>query len=259
MDLYGVKPLLERAKELLGRDDEYLLRYACLELRFCFELIAYRQLQQYGDKIPGSIVGQWKPDQIIRLLASFDPLSEQSGTLSIGLQNSPDEIPTAWTTVGESKSIPWRIFRRHYQSLGSYLHAPMPKKQGGKSKAINKDKLRTMVADIEEVMSATVILALHRTINATCECGQVIFIGEKEYEDGELARCSNKMCGRYWHKVIEADGSQVLKPATTIFFKCECDAIIDVPVEDVWKRFSCRNCMSTYRVNLGHSAIMKTS
>ncbi|WP_395589286.1 hypothetical protein [Pseudomonas sp. TR47] len=257
MELYGVKPLVDRAKELFQKDDECQLKYACLELRFCFELIAYRQLQQYGEKIPGSIVGQWKPDQIIRLLASFDPASEQGGILSVGLQNSPDEMPTAWATVGESKAIPWRTFRRHYQTLGSYLHAPMPKADGSAPKPINRDKLRVMIADIEDVMSATIILAMHKTINATCDCGQEIFIGESEYEDGELARCSNKKCGRYWHKATLADGDRVLQAAKTIFFKCQCDALMSVPVEDVWKRFSCRNCMSTFRVNLGYSEVKK--
>ena len=256
MDLYGIKPYLDRAKKLINESDEHLVRYACLELRFCFELIAYRQLQQYGEKIPGSIVGQWKPDQIIKLLASFDPTSVQGGSISISnILSAPDALPTEWNPVGESKAIPWNIFRKYYQTLGSYLHTPMTSK--AQRKPINKITLNAMIAEIENVMTATVILALHQTINATCDCGQTIFIGEKEFEDGELARCANKKCGLYWHKVTLPSGEQVLKPAKDITFKCKCDALMQVPVVDVWKRFSCRNCRSTYRVNLGYSEIVQ--
>ncbi|KAI2687466.1 hypothetical protein [Pseudomonas sp. TNT3] len=252
MDLYGVKQYLDRAKKLIGESDENCVRYACLELRFCFEIIAYRQLQQYGEKIPGSIVGKWKPDQIIKLLASFDPTSDQGGTLSISSEISPDIVPKEWTTVGESKAIPWKNFRKYYQTLGSYLHAPMNRKQ---AKPVNRSSLYAMISDIENIMSATVILALHLTIDATCDCGQMIFIGQKEFEDGELARCANKKCGRYWNKVTLPDGEQVLQSAKTIIFKCSCDSFMHVPVEDIWKRFSCMNCRSTYRINLGYTTV----
>ncbi|HEK1683830.1 TPA: hypothetical protein SMR42_000132 [Pseudomonas putida] len=255
MDLYGVKEHLGHAKQLIKETDETSLRYACLELRFCFEKIAYRQLKQYGEKIPGSIVGQWKPDRIIGLLESFDPGMAQGGTLSISPQTSPNVRPTEWTKVGESKAIPWKKFRKHYQTLGSYLHAPLNLTKA--AKPIKVKHLENMIEDIENIISATIILAMQLTINATCDCGHTFFIGQSEFEDGEIAHCPNQKCNRYWNKVTLEDGTQVLKPAVTVIFKCPCEAFIHVPVGDIWKRFSCNSCHSKYRINLGFSSISK--
>lgn len=253
MDLFGIKEYLDRAKALLASSEQHQVRYACLELRFCFEKVAYRQLAQYGNEIPSSVVREWRPDHVLKLLASFDPQSDQPGILSIGMQSSPDEEPTSWSTVGESKLIPWRKFRSHYNKLGSYLHQPVD----GSSKDIKSSSLDKIIADLDSVMASSIILATKRTINAICDCGQEIFIGETEFEDDELIKCAGKNCGRYWSKKVLDSGEQVLQAAASIFYKCTCSAIIRVLPEDVWKRFTCNECSVTYRLNLGYSAVAK--
>lgn len=224
-----------------------------MELRFCLEIIAYRQLQEYGEEIPGEIVGQWKPDQIIKLLASFSPGSDQDCELSVGSHNSSDSIPERWSSGGESKAIPWGVFRKHYQKLGSYLHAPMKKEL--RNKVVRKDALDKMISDIEHILSSTIILAYKRTINAVCDCGKTIFIGCSQFEDEELVRCGNKACRSLWHKVTLADGEQILKPAKVVVFKCNCSALMPVAVENIWDRFTCGVCNYTYRLNLGYSKV----
>ncbi|OIN50961.1 hypothetical protein [Pseudomonas costantinii] len=255
MDLYGVKDYLERAKKLLNDSGQHSFKYACLELRFCLEIIAYRQLEQFGDEIPGSIVGQWKPDQIIRKLASFSPESEFDGVLSIGSSNSVDTLPDEWEEAAESKAIRWRVFRKHYNKLGSYLHAPMKFKDG--ERHVPSGNLDEIISDIEHVLSATVILAVKSIINAVCECGEAVCIGQFEFEDDELVRCNNKSCGLFWKKVTREDGGQVLQHAKAVVFRCGCEATMSVPVDRVWDRFSCRGCHATYRLNLGLSKVVR--
>lgn len=253
MDLYGAENYLSRAKKLLSDSEDYSFKYACLELRFCLEIIAYRQLEQYGDEIPGSVVREWKPDRIIKLLASFSPGSDQDSELSIGLTNSPESIPEKWTSSGEANAIPWGIFRKHYNKLGSYLHAPKKLKDLGRD--INRDKLNKIIADIERVLASTIILAFKRTINAECDCGKTIFIGESEFEDDELVRCGNQKCGLLWKKVTLDDGTQVLQPARSILYKCICSSFMHVSIGKVWDRFKCEGCGNTYRLNLGYSKV----
>nr|WP_315492837.1 hypothetical protein [uncultured Pseudomonas sp.] len=254
MDLYGAKEYLDRAKNILSESELHSVKYACLELRFCLEVIAYRQLKQFGDEIPGSIVGQWKPDYIIRKLASFSPESEHDGKLSIGSHNNPDEIPKEWGNIAESRAVQWKTFRKHYQTLGSYLHASM--KIEDREKTIKQKTLDKIISDIEYVLSATAIVAIKNVINAKCECGESIFIGQSEFEDNELIRCTSQSCGLFWHKVTLEDGAQVLKPAKLLVFKCSCTEAISVPVEKVWDRFHCRSCRNTYRLNLGYSQVI---
>ncbi|WP_095155771.1 hypothetical protein [Pseudomonas sp. Irchel 3E13] len=253
MDLYEIKPKLQRAKDFLVDPQQHEIRYACLELRLCLETIAYRNLRQYGDEIPGSIVGKWQPDQILKLLASFDPASDQDGILEYGLQSSPEELPKEWSKVADIRAIPWRVFRSHYQKLGSFLHESMTEK----AKDLDPSKLEKIIKDIEHVMSTKIILALKRTINAVCDCGEKLFIGAGEFENDELVKCRNHNCGRYWVKKTLEDGEQVLKPAATFFFRCSCDGIMSVLPEKIWERFSCNNCRSTYRINLGYSSVTK--
>lgn len=253
MDLYGAKEYLERAKQLLSETENHSIRYSCLELRFCLEVIAYRQLEQYGETIPESVTREWRADQIIKLLASFSPGSDQGCKISIGSHNSPDSIPEKWISTHEAKAIPWAIFRKHYQKLGSYLHAP--KKKADRTKAISKEKLLAIVSDIEHVLSADIILAFQKTINAECECGKTIFIGESEFEDEELVRCRNRSCGLLWRKVTLEDSTQVLQLAKQIIYKCPCGAPMRVAIERVWDRFRCGECSKTYRLNLGFSQV----
>jgi len=254
MDLYGAGEYLNRAKKMLSESENHSIRYACLELRFCLEIIAYRQLEQYGEEIPGSVVREWKPDRIIKLLASFSPGSDQDSELSIGLHSSPDAIPKEWTSSGKAKAIPWGMFRKHYNKLGSYLHSPMKVKD--LEKVIDKEKLNKIISDIEHVLSSTIILAFKATINAECDCGKTIFIGQSEFEDGELVRCGNQACGLLWKKTILDDGAKVLQPATSLVYKCVCDSFMRVPVEKVWDRFKCNGCGNTYRLNLGYSRVV---
>lgn len=255
MDLYGIKSHLERAKAHLNSPEEHSLRYSALELRFCLETVAYRQLQQYGDVFPGHMVGVWKADQILKLLASFDPLSNQEGELSIAPHAKDGEVPSEWTPLGKTKIIPWRKFRTFYNKLGSFLHAPAPKPAGEERKPITRESFSEIIQALESVTKATVILAMKAVIHAKCDCGATVYIGQSEFDNDELVVCGNTKCNSIYAKNTTESGEQVLNRINAITFTCQkCEAKVPVLLERIWAPVRCSHCSATYRLDLAFTS-----
>lgn len=250
-DLYGIAPYLSRAKILIDEDTQTSLRYAALELRFSFEHIAYRQLQQYGTVIPSGVIGTWKPDQIVRLLASFDPTSDNEGELSFAIPPKDGSPPADWIALGKTKGIPWRRFRSYYQKLGSFLHAPAPQQAGHERKHLSKDFFQDIIAALESVMTTSLILAIQNVVSAQCECGTTIHIGESEFSDGETISCPNTKCNLPFIKQITDEGTKTLQRLKLISMKCQnCEARIPIYPEKIWAPIKCNHCSVTYHLNL---------
>lgn len=259
MDLYRITPYLERAKRLLEQPDEASLRYAALELRFAMETVVYRQLQEYGDVIPGSVASQWKPDQLLKLLISFDPTSNQGGDLSFAIEGADVKpIPQNFKSLGETKAIPWKEFRANYNKLGSYLHAPQSNAKK-KPKALTTDTFTAIISRLEDCTKATAIFALKAIISAQCDCGNMLYVGQSEFDNNELVVCSNTMCNRLWRKNATTEGDQVLERVDKIIFNCvACQAFIRVSPELIWQLIKCSNCPCTFRLNLAFSTTTRT-
>jgi hypothetical protein len=252
MDLYRITPYLERAKHLLEQPDDASLRYAALELRFAMETVVYRQLQEYGDVIPGSVARNWKPDQLLKLLISFDPTSNKGGDLSFAIEG-PDVLPHDFKSLGKTKAISWAEFRKNYNKLGFYLHAPQsnPKK---KPKALTKEAFTHIISILEDCTTATVILAIKAIISAQCDCDNMLYVGQSEFDNDELVVCSNTKCNRLWQKKTTTEGKQVLERVDVITFRCaDCQAFIHVLPELIWQLIRCSNCTCAFRINLALS------
>ena len=254
MDLYRITPNLERAKSLLEQPDEPSLRYAALELRFAMETVVYRQLQEYDDVIPGSLMGKWKPDQILKLLISFDPLSNQGGEIAFAIQG-PEQIPKDFQPLGQTKAIPWKEFRSHYNKLGSFLHAAAPKTSAKKSSPLTKDSFMKIIASLEECTTATAIFAFKAIISARCHCDNMLYIGQGEFDNDELTVCSNLKCNSLWQRRKTEDGQQVLDRVEVITFRCaDCEAYIRVQPAQIWQPIRCQNCSCSFKINLALSS-----
>lgn len=251
MAIHEYGPNLLQAKKLIEQGDDNSLRYACLELRHCFEIIAYRQLQQYGDALPGNIIGEWKPDQIVKMLASFDPITSQAGRLSIAAHDANGQ-PGEWRDLGETKVIPWRKFRVFYNKLGSYLHATPPEGFGKARKPLTAESLQEIMESLEHVLSATIVLAVKNIISAKCKCGTLMHIGEDEFSTPDVVICSNRKCNSIWAKAVTENNEKVLEPIDSIVFKCPCEATTPIPYDQIWRPFTCRNCSKKYKLNLGY-------
>ena len=252
MDLYGVTPYLERARALIANGNEASIRYAALELRYALETVAFRQLEEYGDEFPGKLVGEWKADQILRVLASFDPVSNTAGELSIAPVAPEGETPTDWTVIGSTQSIGWKDFRRYYNKLGSYLHLPIFKADGVQAKqSISGGSLCKIVDSLEELTKATMILALKVIISGKCKCGHTVYVGQTEFDDGDIVVCGNRKCNAVYQKVGADDGSQILERIQTLSFPCQnCEGKVSILPDEILAIARCTQCSTTYRMNI---------
>ncbi|NAP06169.1 hypothetical protein B1F73_08355 [Pseudomonas syringae] len=257
MDIYRVVPFLDRAKELLKATDENSKRYAALELRFALENVVYRQMRQYGDVLPGKVLGMWKPDQMLKALISFDPINENGGELAFALRNG-DELPadSDFKAIGSTKSIPWKDFRRYYNKLGSYLHSPVIKADEQKVKKIAKEDFAKIISCLEDVAKATAVFAVKAVVFGECECGDVLYVGQREFDNDDVVHCSNRRCNLLWKKWTEEDGRQILVKVETFIFDCsDCQAVIPVPPAQMWQPIRCSNCSSRFVVEVRLSKV----
>ncbi|QEY76014.1 hypothetical protein F1C79_16560 [Pseudomonas denitrificans (nom. rej.)] len=256
MDMYGITPYLERAKAFKDSADEHALRYAALELRFCMEMIVYRQLQQYGDVFPGSMIGVWKPDQLLKLLASFDPVASMGGELAFASLTEDGSVPNEWMPLGKSRTIPWKQFRKLYNKLGSYLHAPAPRQAGVEYKPLTRESFGEVIAVLEDVMSATLIMAVKAVISAKCSCGTSVYVGQSEFDDGELVVCTNTKCNSLYAKAVNEKGEQILDRIKVMALTCQgCQAKVPFPPERIWAPIRCPGCSRTHRLNLAFTTV----
>ncbi|WP_156327414.1 hypothetical protein [Pseudomonas sp. NBRC 111128] len=248
MDIYKITPYLTRAKALLDLAEPSSLKYAYLELRFCLEVMAYRQLRQYGEVIPARLMKEWKADQIIRLLASFDPSSDQSGEISFSL-DGPES--GEWKALGSSEVISWRKFRKYYNKLGSYLHAS---KVPEESTSAPIGEVQSIVSELERVEKSSLIFALKILVHADCpQCGERIFMAEHEFSSKDLVYCRNNKCNALFQKQINELGEKIITPIDIVSIKCDCGLAVPLQLDNLLAPIYCEACSQGYRVDLAFS------
>jgi len=256
MGIFEIDSYIERAKKLIAMNDEQSLFYACLEMRYCFEVIAYKQLQLYGDKIPGLLASKWQPDQIIRTLASFDQDSDQTAQLSISITRIPDtselqpnapEARSAFESIdylplGETKRFKWKEFRSIYNKLGSHLHLGKDLRHNEPSQS----GLEDILLKLEEVASSKMMFAKHDIATAVCICGEILVLGPKERSGETSIACRNTKCNRLW----AADGRpNSITVVGQVLLNCSCGAMVPFAPECVFRPVLCPNCKGTVTVS----------
>jgi len=127
--VFQVEPHLGRARELLESRESKHLRYACLELRCALERIAYQKLKLRLDRVSIDEIARWQPKQAMeRLMELVDEHLDKDATFRMAPEDSNGTAKDdAFTTMGTVAGIKPRDIGKHWQKLGSYLHARMPK------------------------------------------------------------------------------------------------------------------------------------
>ena len=149
---------LQRAKDLIDRDDEASAKHACLELRFCIEYITYSQLQVYLKEVPDDTVRKWTPKQIISVLLEVDPDADKSGTLFFGKEFAYGIPAEKMEFFGEDRrfSLDWAD---KHNALGNFLHAPTLH-QIEKGEFSTKEKIlkkaRQVANEIDHILSSPI-------------------------------------------------------------------------------------------------------
>lgn len=256
MGILEIEPYLDRSKKLIAKNDAHSLFYACLEMRYCFEIIAYKQLELYGDKIPGLLKIKWKPDQIIKALASFDQDSDQTAELSISITRIGDAsalVPASpeariafesidYLPLGETKRFQWREFRKIYNRLGSHLHFGKDLRHNTPSQS----SLEEIVLKLEEVASSDLMFAKHDIATAECICGEILVLGPMERCGEAPIACPNTKCNRLW----SADGRpNSITVVGQVLLACSCGAMVPFSPECIFRPVDCPNCKEVVTVS----------
>jgi hypothetical protein len=229
----------ERARFLLENEDLPSLRYACLELRYFIEAHVYQQLLAGADDIPRTIIETWQPNKAIRLLSAFDDLADKNLHLSIFSEDG--ELKDTITY----NNIPIKDLNKLYNSLGSYLHLPMPKKLANYK--IDKKKIITMYEQLNSLTAGNLMVVKGNYEYFQCQaCGQNILYTNHYLKSNESIACQNESC-RTEHAIKKSD-DRVSFGAKYIFDCGVCHnqtSVFFSKIEDGYK-FKCEHCDTEY-------------
>lgn len=177
---------LGRAEQLVLKNDQISLRYACLELRFFMELVCYEKLNLFLSDLPKQISNEWHPKKIMEVLLEINPDLSEDQTINIVVGKSVKK-------VGEVKALTIPFLTKNYNKLGKFLHAPKAKESSSLPVDFNI-YLTTLIDELRGHLSAMNTSLFHR-IEFTCQdCRSPIVRNSKVLTDGLRIRCLNDTC-----------------------------------------------------------------
>lgn len=190
---------------LIERGDADSIRYAALELRYAIEHLFYGFVPQYKLELPDEILDgtEWRPAEIIDMIADIDPMVQHDSILRMGEQPAPGVVPTRMIVLGKQTGLSKDLVRKVYHKLGFYLHA---RTDGNDHDPAHLTKrLLKFIPYLERYENDTVISAIAERIHFSCQaCGRPIAKRTEHIERNPYVRCPNRRCGAIYKHV---DGS----------------------------------------------------
>jgi hypothetical protein len=244
---------LERARILLAGGKPESLRYACLELRYSIESIAYEKLRLYAKQIPAAVLDVWQPRRVIDTLEEYDPLANKSYTLRIWSE-TPDGGRDSLILSGEHKTLSPIILKKHYNKVGNYLHVPtlaQSKREKASSDAELRKYLEELVTLIEPTCNNVLDTNIAEVVNFECQqCGQPIVRNKVSLEKNPFATCLAEAC-RAQYETYEENGKYFIRLRQAEFVCPDCDTTNHVVLHEMAEgtRLNCVACKSCYVVD----------
>ncbi len=193
---------------------------------------------------------------MLKALISFDPMNENGGELAFALKTGMSGL---LTQISKPLVLP-RQFRG--ETFGSITTSSDPISTPRKSRCcaegqkVVEEDFAKIINCLEEVAKATAVFALKAVVFGTCQCGNVLYVGQREFDNEDLVLCSNRRCNLLWSKWTESDGTQLLVKVETIIFECaDCQAVIPVPPAQIWQPIRCSDCSSRFGVEVRLSRV----
>lgn len=226
--VFGTDPFLTRARKLLETSDTASLRYACLELRFALEHVAYQKLQLRLDKVTIEEINAWQPRRVMdRLMDLVD--EHLSGDLVIKVDmGAPGDAK--FVTLGATKGINPKDMGKHWQKVSSFLHAELPKKKGDRPMEADEQALRAYLDEViryvEQITSTD--FDAHFTISSVtfrCEaCNEGIIRNSNLLKSGDRVRCQNPNCPELY--IVQKENGKFRFDRCVFQFECpSCTAL----------------------------------
>lgn len=239
-----------QAGELLSRRDDFVLRYACLELRGCLEAVAYDKLMVYRKRLPRSVY-KWQPPKLFKALLQIEPDADQSFVIRYPKESEPGVSTGDWKTLGEHKTFGTRWLDENYHKLGNYLHASFPDEDGN-VKETDATALRQyaekLVRELAPIVASGIDSSLAEVVEFQCSrCQQPIACNLKGVQRTKAATCLESNCGAEYFADDSTEPIKFVLKATD--FKClRCDTAITVENRflKVGYEFKCSECQSLH-------------
>jgi len=243
-NMIGKMETLRRAEKLLEIGDEISLRYACLELRYTIEAIAFENLDQFKNEIPEAALKIWKPKDIINLLEEFDPDIQEDRTVSISPTGSDTFI-----TLTQTKGLKTKFLSRNYNRLGAFLHA-QPVGKNPINLTSLKEYLGELIQELVPYQNAGYINISNKFEFECNICGQTNVKSLAALQTNPVVICLNPKCNA--HTEIFPDTGEIKTRA--IGFECtRCKGYIDVikGTEHIGKHVVCTHCDQEFKMIQG--------
>jgi hypothetical protein len=254
---FDKRSCLDRAKKLFEQDNTDLLRYICLELRYCIESVVYEDVKSYIDKeslSPSSYLTHWQPDKLINDVCREEPFADQDYEIIVSTLAEP--ASGGWLNLGKHRRIPRSWLKKHYHKLGSYLHIPsfnqanIDGDQNKYAKTITylKEVINYLTSIIEEsnLGGTELSMFIHRKCK---ECGEDILINSEAIKLSEIIECRNEKC-RARHRILKDDETYPLQLEQTTA-KCDgCGNIFCIASHKIKEgfKYECDKCGAQYIV-----------
>lgn len=243
----------ERAKYLFDKNDDSLLRYICLELRFCIEDIVYDKLKIYVKRLPQSVIETWQPPQAMKALLRLEPDANQ--TFSLAISAKPEPHNGEFIHVGTQQELPTQFINKTYNKLGNYLHVPTLKAQASLKSNINKQRLREDIKEImdklQPMVKSTFNASFAEVVTFPCdECQSLIPCNEKGLKKTGKAECLNPNCGAQFLALENSLNTWSFKFQYQIFacLKCNKENKIGKHKLKMGTSFDCDGCKTKHEI-----------
>ena len=117
---------VETARAHLASGDDSSLKYAALELRIALENLTYERASIYESELPDEAFCVWQPKRLLESLLEIDPSADQTRQLSATRteRSSDGTVTSRRLDLGTDRVVSCKEIKKHYDALGSFLHAP---------------------------------------------------------------------------------------------------------------------------------------
>jgi len=250
-----------RAKKMLSLGDGSL-RYACLELRFCMEAMAYDKLNTYSKRLPSGLLERWQPPQAVRALLELEPDADQDFELRMSLESAPG-VPTGeWVNLGSHKSLKLDWLRKHYNKLGNFLHVPLPSTKPRSvqhSSGELRQYLEEVVAEMEPVVVSTMDASFAAVVTFQCSvCKEMVPANLAGVQKSHKAVCLSPQCGAEF--IATNKGNELvfdLDASYPTCIKCDHQNAVENRKLAIGYRFRCEECGEEHKVARWGYALVK--
>lgn len=259
-----LKSHIEAIEGLLATGTPEGLTFAALRARLALEEVCYQRLRNAHDYISADDIKRWQPRDVIKtLIQEVDPHVASNLILSmrpdplpgdVGELSAADYEAMEFVEVGRQKGFNAAKLGRVWNSLGSFLHVPVPQSSSAPMSTFGEpEKIERRVREALEVLASitkgTLIVGGGGEVTKfQCVCGTLNRRRLALLTQGQVINCFNPDCRETWS--IEINGHDIQFNRCLIDIKCrECGEAEPVPRRFVMElereqrlSFNCASC-----------------